>query len=116
MVATVTDYPPNRSGVLYRVATEETDAPIEGDWHLFGTGPVTVGIGGAASAYTVQVWRSFRDPTGFSAVMVAGALLTGAGGEEAPTVYQEDAIGYWRVEVVSVADNTVITGISGSIP
>lgn len=115
MAATISEYPLARNGGLFRVATEELLAPNEGEWHLFGTGPVTVGIGGLATAYEVQVWRAFRDPTDFSAVVVAGPLLTGAGQEEPPTVYQEYAVGYWRVQVVSVADNSVITGISGSV-
>lgn len=118
MAATIIDTPPGRSEGLFRTATEGYLAGGSGDgtWVQFGQGPVTVGVGGDASAFAIQVWRSFGDPLGFSAIMMAGPQLTGAAGEEPPEVYEEHAVGWWRVEVITVTGGAANVGMSGSIP
>src|SRR5437868_2741534 len=113
MTAVITKTPSARSGSTFLISTEEWDAPNDGEWAQFGPGPVTVGVGGDASSYTIQVERTFGDPTGFSAGTIAGPPITGVGSATAPTVYQENAIGWWRVKLTAIGSETVVVGMSG---
>lgn len=97
---------------LYDVATDSFTAPAMTDGVSFVATPITVQVGGTATAITAVLERSTTDPT-VAASWATVDTYSGAAASVGFKSYQEGGIGWWRVRVTAVAGGTVTIAMTG---
>jgi hypothetical protein len=98
--------------VLYDVATDSFSAPASTDGVSFVGTPITVQIGGTATAVSAVLERSPTDPT-VTAAWSTVDTYSGAAASIGFKSYQEGGIGWWRVRVTTVTGGTVTIAMTG---